>query len=86
MTMFKVLILAAQNNVSDERMEFFDPGPAELASLPGFWAWRSHAGREHDPTFSGAAYPLWHDREAVRGVDRQLKASGYRSWLGYTGG
>ena len=32
--MLKVLILAAQNNVSDARMEYPDPRPAELAALP----------------------------------------------------
>jgi hypothetical protein len=47
--MFKVLVMAAQNTVSDARMEFCDPRSAELTALPGLRPGRGHTGREHDP-------------------------------------
>ena len=41
--MFKVLVLAAQNTVSDARMEFSDPRSVKLAAVPGLRPGRGHA-------------------------------------------
>lgn len=56
--MLKVLVLAAQNDVADSRMEYLIPRPAELAALPRLRSWRTDARCQHDPAIS---------READRG-------------------
>src|SRR5687768_16122237 len=47
--MFKVLVLAAQNNRSHKRMEFLIRGPLDPAAGPRLRTGPSDAGRERDP-------------------------------------
>ena len=66
-TMFKVLILAAQNNVSDERMEFLIRDRLSWLRFLGFDI-GDRTPDENDPLVPRAAHALGHDRRALHRV------------------
>ena len=55
-SMFKALILQAQHNLSDARMEFMIRDRLSWMRFLGFRSGRADAGREHDPALPQQAH------------------------------
>ncbi len=79
--MFKALILQAQLNLSDARMEFMIRDRLSWLRFLAL-AWRPDAGREHDPAFS---QPPHRDRHAQAGHESLRLATAEEGYIPMSG-
>ena len=73
--MFKIMVLQALYNLSDEQAEFQIPGPAVLHAVCRARPWRQGAGRQDDLAFPRAPHPSPRGGQPVRPL-RQASRQG----------